>query len=130
MDDHPYGWLSLVPPAVAIVLAVMTRKAFVSLLVGIFCGALITTGGNPFPAIYDTCEVHLWPTVTDPGKLRVFAFTLLMGSIIGVICRSGGMQGLIRLIAPLANSRRGGQFITWVLGLLIFFDDYANTILL
>ena len=130
MEDHPYGWLSLLPPAVAIILAVVTRRAFVSLLVGVFCGALITTDWSIFQALYDTCEVHLWPSFTDPGKLRVFSFTLLMGAIIGVICRSGGMQGLIQLIAPLASSRRGGQLTTWFLGLLIFFDDYANTILL
>ncbi len=130
MEPHPYGWLSLLPPLVAIVLAIVTRKAALSLLMGIFCGALLTTGGNFFEAVYDTCEVHLWPTFIDPGKLRVFSFTLLMGAMIGVICRCGGMQGFIRLISPLAKTRRGGQLVTWLLGLLIFFDDYANTILL
>ena len=129
MDPHPYGWLSLLPPLVAIALAILTRKAVVSLLVGIFCGALVTSGGF-LSAIHDTFEVHLWPTFTDPGKLRVFCFTLLMGAMIGVICRSGGMRGLIHLISPLAKTRRGGQLVTWLLGLMIFFDDYANTILL
>jgi len=130
MEPNPYGWLCLLPPIVAIVLAIITRKASVSLLVGILVGALITTGGNIFQALHDTCEVHLWPTFTDPGKLRVFSFTLLMGAMIGVICRCGGMQGLIQLISPFAKSRRGGQLVTWLLGMLIFFDDYANTILL
>ncbi len=130
MEPHPYGWLSLLPPLVAIVLAIVTRKAAVSLVMGIFCGALLTTGGNFFEAVYDTCEVHLWPTFTDPGKLRVFSFTLLMGAMVGVICRCGGMQGFIRLLSPLAKTRRGGQLVTWLLGLLIFFDDYANSILL
>jgi len=130
MPPHPYGPLSLLPPVVAIGLAIVTRRAALALVVGIYFGALVTTGGNPFTAVYDTLEVQLWPTLTDPGKLRVFAFTLLMGAMIGVICRCGGMRGLIGLIAPLANSRRSGQMITWFLGLLIFFDDYANTILL
>jgi len=130
MESHPYGWLSLMPPVVAIVLAIATRRAVLSLVVGIFCGALITTGGNPWSALYDTLEVHLWPTVIDPGKLRVFSFTLLMGAMIGVICRCGGMQGLIRLISPLAKSRRSGQLTTWGMGMIVFFDDYANTILL
>ncbi len=130
MEPHPYGWLSLAPPLVAIVLAIATRRAVLSLLAGIFCGALLTTGGQPLEALYDTCEVHLWPTFTDPGKLRVFSFTMLMGSMIGVICRSGGMQGLIGLISPLAKTRRGGQLTTWLLGLVVFFDDYANTMLL
>lgn len=130
MEPHPYGWLSLLPPLIAIGLAIVTRKATLSLLVGLFCGALITTNGKLFLAVHDTCEVHLWPTFTDPDKLRVFSFTLLMGAMIGVICCSGGMQGMIRLLSPFAKTRRGGQLVTWLLGLLIFFDDYANTILL
>ena len=130
MEPHPYGWLSLAPPVVAIVLAIATRRAVLSLLAGIFCGALITSGWQPFVALIDTCEVHLWPTFINPGKLRVFSFTLLMGAMIGVICRSGGMQGLIGLISPFAKTRRGGQMVTWLLGLVIFFDDYANTLLL
>ncbi|KAA5547214.1 hypothetical protein FYK55_02085 [Roseiconus nitratireducens] len=130
MPDHPYGWVSLLPPLVAIVLAMVSRRAVVSLLMGIFCGALITNGGNPVGAVVDFFEVHLWPTVVDPGKLRIFCFTILMGAMIGVISRSGGMLGLIRLVTPIAKTRRGGQLTTWMLGMVIFFDDYANTMLL
>jgi len=130
MDAHPYGWWSIVPPVVAIVLAIAPRRATISLLLGIYCGALILSAGRPLAALYDTCEVHLWPTFIEPDKLRVFAFTLLMGAMIGVICRCGGMQGLIQILSPLAKNRRGGQLVTWMLGLMIFFDDYANTILL
>lgn len=127
---HPYGLLSLVPPVVAIVLAILTRRPIISLLLGIFCGALVTAGGNPIVATADTLEVHLWPTLIDPGKMRVFAFTLLMAGMIGVISRCGGMRGLVQLITPLARGRRSGQLVTWLMGLIIFFDDYANTILL
>ncbi|MCG8651972.1 MAG: hypothetical protein MI861_19180, partial [Pirellulales bacterium] len=127
---HPYGLLSVIPPLAAIVLAIVTRRPVVSLIVGIFCGALVTSGGAPIKAIADTCEVHLWPTLVDPGKMRVFAFTLLMAAMVGVISRCGGMHGLIQVIAPLARTRRGGQLTTWLLGMVIFFDDYANTILL
>ena len=130
MEPHPYGWLSLLPPLVAIVLAIATRRAVLSLLIGIFCGALVTCGGQPLAALFATCEVHLWPTLAEPGKLRVFCFTMLMGAMIGVICRSGGMQGLVGVISPFAKTRRSGQLITWLLGLVIFFDDYANTMLL
>lgn len=118
------------PPLVAIVLAMVTKRAVLSLLMGIFCGALITNGGDPVGAVVDFCEVHLWPTLADEGKLRIFSFTLLMGAMIGVISRSGGMLGLIRLITPIAKTRRGGQLTTWLLGMVIFFDDYANTMLL
>lgn len=130
MTEHPYGWLSLLPPVVAILFAIATRRVVVSLVLGIFVGALVTTQGNIFRAIYDTWELHLWNALVTPGKLRVFSFTLMMGAMIGVITRSGGMRGLIELVAPWANTRRRGQLATWFLGLLIFFDDYANTILL
>lgn len=130
MEPHPYGWLSLLPPIIAIVLAVLTRRAVLSLLLGIFVGALVTAGWNPIVATHDFFEIHLWPTLVDPGKMRVFAFTLLMGSMVGVISRGGGMQGLIQKISPFAKTRRGGQLTTWALGWVIFFDDYANTILL
>ena len=130
MEPHPYGWFSLLPPIIAIVLAVVTRRAVPSLMLGIFVGALVTAGWNPIIAIHDFFEIHLWPTLVDPGKMRVFAFTLLMGAMVGVISRGGGMQGLIQKISPFAKTRRGGQLTTWALGWVIFFDDYANTILL
>ncbi len=130
MDPHPYGWLSILPPIIAIVLAVVTRRAVLSLLLGIFAGAVVTAKGNLLTAGYDFFEVHLWPTLIDAGKMRVFAFTLLMGAMVGVISRGGGMQGLIQKLSPLAKTRRGGQLTTWLLGWVIFFDDYANTILL
>jgi Na+/H+ antiporter NhaC len=130
MPSHPYGWLSLAPPVVAIVLAIVTRHATASLGAGLLCGALVTAGGNPLVAAYDVCEVHLWPTVVDEEKLRLFSFTLLMGALIGILCRCGGMQGFVQLIAPLARTRRSGQFAAWLMGLAIFFDDYANSILL
>ena len=130
MTEHPYGWLSILPPIVAILLAIATRKVVLSLIAGIFVGALVTKHGNLMAAIHDTWEIHLWDTLADPGKLRVFSFTILMGAMIGVITQCGGMRGLIRSVSPLANTRRRGQLATWFLGMLIFFDDYANTILL
>jgi Na+/H+ antiporter NhaC len=130
MEPHPYEFWSLLPPIVAIVLAVLTRRPVVSLLLGIFFGALVTNDWHPAGAVHALFEVHLWPTLIDPGKMRVFAFTLLMGAMVGVISAGGGMHGLIEKISPLARTRRGGQLTTWVLGWVIFFDDYANTILL
>ena len=130
MVEHPYGWLSLTPPLAAIVLAIVTKRVIPSLLAGIFVGALITAHGNPLLAIPHTLETQLWKTLIDAGKLRVFSFTLLMGATVGVISRSGGMRGLVDLVSPWAKTRRRGQLTTWLLGLFIFFDDYANTLLL
>jgi Na+/H+ antiporter NhaC len=127
---HPYGWLSLLPSLVAIVLAIATRRVVLSLLAGIVVGALLTCGGNIPSALYDTFFTHLWPSFTSPGKLRIFCFTIVMGAMLGIIQRTGGMHGLVEAITPLARTRRGGQVVTWLTGLVIFFDDYANTLLL
>lgn len=130
MEPHPYGWLSLMPPVVAIAMAMITRRVVLSLVAGVLVGALITTHGNPFQAVYDTLEIHIWTTVVDPGKLRLFAFTLTMGAMVGVINRGGGMQSLINSVSRLAKTRRSGQLTTWLIGLMLFFDDYANCLLL
>ena len=102
------------PPVVAIALAILTRRAALSLVVGIFFGALVTTGGNPFTALHDTLEVHLWPTLVDEEKMRVFSFTLLMGAMVGIVCRSGGMQGLVDWISPRPISSRPTYRFCWV----------------
>ncbi|MCH5375007.1 MAG: hypothetical protein JJ992_13605 [Planctomycetes bacterium] len=130
MSEHPYGLLSLLPPLAAIVLAIATRRVVPALCTGVFLGALILSGGNPLLAVYAMLEQHLWVSLTDPGHLRVFVFTALMGAMVGVVHRAGGMQGVVNVLAPLARSRRSGQLTTWFLGLVIFFDDYANTLLL
>ncbi len=129
-----YGWWSLVPPVVAISLAIVSRRVVPSLLFGAAVGVLIlkdwSADWNPLTAVEDLCEAYLWPSLCKSDHVRVFAFTALMGAMIGVIHRSGGMQGVVNALAPLARTRRGGQLLTWFLGLLIFIDDYANSLLL
>jgi Na+/H+ antiporter NhaC len=125
-----YGCLSLVPPLIAITLAIATHRVVASLLAGIFAGTCILANGNPMIAIGTTCETHLWTSLSDGDHLRVFIFTLLMGAMVGVMRQSGGMEAIVNGIAPLARSRRGGQLTVWGLGLIIFFDDYANSLLL
>lgn len=127
---HPYGLLSLAPPVIAVVLAIVTRRILLSVLVGLLAGALITTGGDPVRAVTDLFETHLWPTFIHPGKLRLFAFTMAMGATVGLLHAAGGMQGLVQLMTPLARGPRSGQLTGWLLGLIVFFDDYANTLLL
>ena len=129
MPEHPYGWLSIAPPLVAVVLAIATRRILASLVAGLAFGAMVTAGGQPVTALIDLFETHLWQTAIDAEKLRVFAFSLLLSAMIGVIQVSGGMRGLVELLTPWARSRRSGQLVTWLLGLLVFFDDYANCLL-
>lgn len=120
----------MLPPLVAIGLAIATRRVVASLLAGVFTGALIIAAGNPLVAIARTLETHLWSSLSDSDHIRVFVFTLLMGAMVGVMQSSGGMEAIVNGVAPLARGRRGGQLTVWLLGLIVFFDDYANSLLL
>ncbi len=138
MNEHPYQWFSLLPPVVAIALAMLTRRIVASLITGVFIGSVVLTwdfgqgamGFRPLAAVTQAATEQLWPALVNPDKLSVFAFTMLMGAMVGVISRSGGMRGLVDCVTPLARTRRRGQFAAWLLGLFVFFDDYANTMLL
>ncbi len=145
----PVGWMCVVPPLVTIVLAILTKRVVLSLLLGIACGVIILL---PTPAAYashaasfswsdylqssvltflfEFCEQHLWGSLVAQDHLRVFAFTTILGMQVALIHASGGMLGIVRWASPFARTRRGGQLMTWFLGLVIFIDDYANTLLL
>lgn len=128
--EHPFGVLSLLPPLTAIALAIATRKVLASLLAGVFVGALVLASGNPVEATQQTLEYHLWRTLIEPDKLAVYAFTMLMGAMSGIVQANGGMHALVAASTRFTSTRRRGMVLTWLLGLVIFFDDYANTILL
>lgn len=130
MQDHPFGWLSILPPVITIILAVVTKRILTSLFIGIAAGSLLLSKGDPIAATEQFFVVHLWPSATDSDRLAVFAFTMIMGSMVGVVSRSAGMQGLVNSFTPIANTRVKGQFATWIMGLVVFFDDYANSLLL
>lgn len=130
MSEHPFGWLSLVPPLTAIVLAILSRRVILSLLIGIFFGALVLKDWSVPAAIGHMCSDHLWSQLINRDTLHVFFFTILMGTMVGMINRAAGMRGLVNLLTPFASNRRRGQLTTWFLGLFVFFDDYANTMLL
>jgi Na+/H+ antiporter NhaC len=130
MPEHPHGWLSLLPPLIAILLAITTQRIFSSLLAGILAGALILSSGNPITALAAVGEQHLWPSLADPDHLRVFTFTAIMGALVGVMRQAGGFEAIVGGLGPVARSRRGGQLTVWMLGLIVFFDDYANSLLL
>lgn len=141
---HQYGAWSLVPPAAAIVLAIALRRVIFALLASVVLGVLIyqwphaaaESGGAAHAwsllvnTVVQTCEGVLWKNLTDGDLLRVFAFSLMMGAMVGVMYASGGMHGLVRAITPWASNRRRGQLTGWFMGILVFFDDYANVLLL
>ena len=127
-------WLSIIPPLIAIVLALVFKEVITSLLVGIFSGAAIIhiyiSGvmgiGKGLLAVLDT---YLLSALADSSHLSVILFSMLIGALVGVISRNGGMQGVVNGVAKYANNAKSGQLATWFLGVAIFFDDYANTLI-
>ncbi|MEO1448432.1 MAG: Na+/H+ antiporter NhaC family protein [Bacteroidota bacterium] len=126
-------WMSLLPPLIAIVLALLIQEVILSLFVGVMIGAIILAvsvqGGGGivggFLAVIDTYVLH---ALADEDHASIIVFSMLIGGIVALISRNGGMQGMVNGIAKRAKTARDGQFATWFLGLAIFFDDYANTL--
>jgi Na+/H+ antiporter NhaC len=123
------GWLSLLPPLVAIALALITREVILSLFAGVWLGALLLVGFNPVSATMMSLDTFILEPLTDADHMAIILFSLMLGGMVGVISRSGGAQGIVEVLRPFATTRRRGQFFAWLSGLIIFFDDYANTLI-
>jgi Na+/H+ antiporter NhaC len=123
------GWLSLLPPLVAIALALITREVILSLFAGIWLAALLIVGFNPVAATTHSLSEFVLTPLADTDHIAIVLFSLMLGGMVGVITRNGGAQGVVEVLRPYATTRRRGQFFTWLSGLIIFFDDYANTLI-
>ncbi|MFY9189068.1 MAG: Na+/H+ antiporter NhaC family protein [bacterium] len=126
MDLQTVGWLSIVPPFVAITLAIVTKEVLISLALGIFCGALILTGGNPATAFTKSVEILIESIGDAEWNVRVILFVMLLGGIVGLLARSGSPISFSQWAVKKVKSRPRALFTTWVLGVIIFMDDYFN----
>ena len=129
-----WRWLALAPPLVAIALAIVLREVVSALVLALFCGALILTGGDVVAGLLMMLEQDMVGQVValdggEPFHMTVIAFTLLMGAMVGVMQRAGGTSALVHCFGRFTGTRRRAQLTTWLAGLVVFFDDYANTLL-
>jgi Na+/H+ antiporter NhaC len=123
------GWISILPPLLAIALALIFREVVISLFAGIWLGAFFVVGLNPLSATLRTIDTFIAPSLGDPDHAAIVIFSLMLGGMVGLMGRSGGTHGIVEAVAPLATTRRRGQLATYLAGLAIFFDDYANTLI-
>jgi len=123
------GWLSLIPPLLAVVLAVVFRNVYVALAVATYGGALIIAHWNPLLAALRTVDTYVLAELIQPDHLQVMLFTVFLGAMVGVMGQSGGTHAMVSRLARDSTRREHGQALTWVMGMLVFFDDYANTLL-
>jgi len=127
------GWLSLLPPLIAIIAAIFSRTVLLALFLGVWSGAWIMLGGgigNLFSSFVGVFETHLIDAIYNRDRLKVISFTFMMGGMVSLLACNGGMARIVEVIKKFATSRRRGQIAISSLGLIIFFDDIANTLLI
>lgn len=121
-------WLSLLPPLVAIGLALVTREVIISLFAGVWIGAFFLAGFNPFEGTAQSFT-FLVDAMADPYHVSIIIFSLMLGGMVGVMSRGGGTTGVVDMLQLFAKNRFQGQLYTWLSAIFIFFDDYANTLI-
>lgn len=128
-DAVSFGVLSLLPPLLAIALAFITRQVILSLFLGVFSGALMMNGWNPFFAFLRTLDTYFVESLADGWNAAIIIFTLSIGGMIGIVNKMGGTLAIAEALAKKAKTPRSAQIVTAVMGCVVFFDDYANTLI-
>ena len=131
------GWTSLLPPAIAIAIALAFRQVIPALVIGVGVGAGGTYGlslRGMWDGLLDVPNVWvleaLVPPDGDSSHMSIAVFTMLIGGMVGIIARNGGTSGIVNAVTTWADNRKRGQIATSFLGMVIFFDDYANTLVI
>lgn len=123
------GWVSILPPVVAIGLALLLRQVMIALLCGVWLGATLLSGGNALTGLLRTLDTYLIGALADKDHAYVVIFSLLLGGMVGIIGKSGGTAGLVAKLTRRCRTARSTQTTGWLMGMLLFFDDYANSLL-
>ena len=124
-----FGIWSLVPPVTAIVLALITKQVLPSLFISVWAGATILNHGNVFAGFAQMIRDYIAGSIAQPWNAAIITYTLTLGGMIGIISRSGGMHAVADWLSKKARTAKSGQLVTILMGFIIFFDDYANTLL-
>jgi Na+/H+ antiporter NhaC len=125
------GWISLLPAFLAIAVALLIRNVVPALLLGLWLGSTALQGFSPLGALkglLDVFTVFIVNALANPDHAAIILFTMMIGGMVGIITRNGGMASIVRVVVSRAKSAVGGQISVWLMGLMIFFDDYANTL--
>lgn len=129
-----FGLFTLIPPIVAIVLAFITKNVVISLFIGVLSGGFILnlTGFNVFGALtqafLDFIDRAL-NSLADPWNAGIIMQVLVIGGVINLVAKMGGAKAIAEALAKKAKTAKSTQLITWFLGICVFFDDYANSLI-
>lgn len=117
-------WIVLLPPILAIVLALWTKEVYLSLLTGLWLGTTILVGGNPILGLKEMLD-QLVAVFGDAGNTRILIFSLLVGGLIALVQASGGVVGFISWAQRRGwgTTRRSAEVLAWVVGMIIFVES-------
>ena len=119
---------SLLPPIVAIVLALISKEVYSSLFLGCLVGALLVSNYHPWETLVQLVEGDngIVTTVADSGNIAIIVFLVVLGIMVDLMNKTGGSEAFGRWAKKTVKSRAGAQLMTMLLGVLIFIDDYFN----
>ncbi|WP_035054523.1 Na+/H+ antiporter NhaC family protein [Carnobacterium pleistocenium] len=129
-----FGWFSLVPPVVSIILAFISKDVIISLFFGIFAGGFILhlADGSIFYAFVQSflsiVDYTLY-SLADPWNAGIILQVLTIGGLIALMTKMGGAKAIANALSKKAKGPISAQIITWILGIFLFFDDYANSLI-
>jgi Na+/H+ antiporter NhaC len=122
-----FGIWGLLPPLLTIVLALITKDVVIALFLGILSGTLMLAGGNPIVALIGLSDI-LADSLNDGWNLRIFLFTALMGVLVGMLAKTGSAYSFGHWASKRVKTKMGALLFTWFFGILIFIDDYFNSL--
>jgi Na+/H+ antiporter NhaC len=127
-------WWSIIPPLVAIFLALIFRQVLLALFMGIMAGAWVIGGMQITPyglmkSFFSVIDHYIIGALNNSSHLAVIVFSIMIGGVVAIISRNGGMAGVVKKLSPLAKGPKSTQLVAWLLGVAIFFDDYANSLI-
>lgn len=122
-----FGVWGLIPPILTIVLAFVTKDVIISLFIGIFSGAFIVAGFNPFSAMLNVIDL-IAGSLNDGWNIRIFLFCALLGGLVGMLNTTGATSAFGRWVGTKIRGRQSSQLMAVLFGALIFIDDYFNSL--
>ena len=128
-------WLSILPPLIAIVMALLVKEVISSLFFGILSGTFIMalySGKSPVEALggglLRTVDTYVVGALFEYEHIQIIVFTLVIGGMVRLLTANGGMRGVVNWLSKRAKGARSGQLMTFIMDLCVFFDDYSNTL--
>lgn len=125
-------WLSILPPLIAIFLALIYREVILSIGIALFIGAFISNGlylTNLPISFLQVIDKYVLQALSNSEHLSIILFSMLIAGIVHIISKNRGLEGVVLKLSAYVNSSKKAQLATWFLGILVFFDDYANTLI-